>query len=96
MIPRLQEKYQEEIHAKLRGLDKYGNVHQVPKLEKIVINMGVSPELGKEVMGDAVKDLTTITGRKPKLNKAKVSVANFKLRKGMTTGCRVPLRRQAI
>ena len=40
MIPRLQEKYQEEIHAKLRGLDKYGNVHQVPKLEKIVINMG--------------------------------------------------------
>ena len=96
MIPRLQEKYQEEIHAKLRGLDKYGNVHQVPKLEKIVINMGVSPELGKELLGDAVKDLTTITGRKPTLNKAKVSVANFKLRKGMSTGCRVTLRRQAM
>ena len=96
MIPRLQEKYQEEIRTKLRGLDKYGNVHQVPKLEKIVINMGVSPELGKEVLGDAVKDLTTITGRKPTLNKAKVSVANFKLRKGMTTGCRVPLRRQTM
>ena len=96
MIPRLQEKYQEEIRAKLRGLDKYGNVHQVPKLEKIVINMGVSPELGKEVLGDAVKDLTTITGRKPTLNKAKVSVANFKLRKGMTTGCRVTLRRQTM
>ena len=51
MIPRLQEKYQEEIRAKLRGLDKYGNVHQVPKLEKIVINMGVSPELGKRGYG---------------------------------------------
>ena len=68
----------------------------MPKLEKIVINMGVSPELGKEVLGDAVKDLTTITGRKPTLNKAKVSVANFKLRKGMTTGCRVTLRRQTM
>ena len=96
MIPRLQEKYQEEIRTKLRGLDKYGNVHQVPKIEKIVINMGVSPELGKEVLGDAMRDLTIITGRKPTLNKAKVSVANFKLRKGMTTGCRVTLRRQGM
>ncbi|MDP6794755.1 MAG: 50S ribosomal protein L5 [Verrucomicrobiota bacterium] len=96
MIPRLQEKYQQEIRTKLRGLDKYKNVHQVPTIEKIVINMGVSPELGKEVMGDAMRDLTIITGRKPTLNKAKVSVANFKLRKGMTTGCRVTLRRQGM
>ena len=96
MIPRLQEKYQEEIRTQRRGLDKYKNVHQVPKIEKIVINMGGSPELGKEVMGDAMRDLTIITGRKPTLNKAKVSVANFKLRKGMTTGCRVTLRRQGM
>ena len=60
MIPRLQEKYQEEIHAKLRGLDKYGNVHQVPKLEKIVINMGVSPELGKEAVSYTHLTLPTI------------------------------------
>ena len=80
MIPRLQEKYQEEIRAKLRGLDKYGNVHQVPKSEKIVTNMGVSPEMGKEVLGDAMRDLPIITGRKPTLNKAKVSVASFTLR----------------
>ena len=96
MIPRLQKKYQEEIRTKLRGLDKYGNIHQVPKIDKIVVHMGVSPELGKEVLGDALKDMTIFTGRKPTLNKAKGSVANFKLRQGMTTGCRVTLRRQTM
>ena len=96
MIPRLQQKYQEEIRTRLQGQDKYGNIHEVPKIEKIVVHMGVSPELGKEVLGDALKDMTTITGRKPSLNKAKVSVANFKLRQGMTTGCRVTLRRQTM
>ena len=96
MIPRLQQKYQEEIRTKLQGLDKYGNIHEVPKVDKIVVHMGVSPDLGKEVLGDALKDMTTITGRKPTLNKAKVSVANFKLRQGMTTGCRVTLRRQTM
>ena len=96
MIPRLQEKYQGEIRTKLQGLDKYENIHQVPKIEKIILHMGVSPQLGKDVLEDAIKDMTTITGRKPLLNKAKVSVANFKLRQGMNTGCRVTLRRQGM
>ena len=96
MIPRLQEKYQGEIRPKLKGLDKYENIHQVPKIEKIIVHMGVSPQLGKDVLEDAIKDLTTITGRKPALNKAKISVANFKLRQGMNTGCRVTLRRQGM
>ena len=96
MIPRLQQKYQGEIRPKLKGLDKYENIHQVPKIEKIIVHMGVSPQLGKDVLEDAIKDLTTITGRKPALNKAKISVANFKLRQGMNTGCRVTLRRQGM
>ena len=96
MIPRLQEKYQGEIRTKLQGLDKYENIHQVPKIEKIIVHMGVSPQLGKDVLEDAIKVMTTITGRKPVLNKAKVSVANFKLRQGMNTGCRVTLRRQGM
>ena len=91
MIPRLQEKYQGAIRTKLQGLDKYENNHQVPNIEKIILHIGGSPQLGKDVLEDAIKDMTTITGRKPVLNKAKVSVANFKLRQGMNTGCRVTL-----
>ncbi len=96
MIPRLQEKYNSEIRAKLQGLDKYPNVNQVPKIEKVIAHMGVSPQLGKDVLEEAIKNLNIITGRKPALNKAKVSVANFKLRQGMNTGCRVTLRRQVM
>ena len=96
MIPRLQEKYNSEIRSKLQGLDKYPNVNQVPKIEKVIVHMGVSPQLGKDVLEEAIKNLNIITGRKPALNKAKVSVANFKLRQGMNTGCRVTLRRQVM
>ena len=96
MIPRLQEKYNSEIRPKLQGLDKYPNVNQVPKIEKVIVHMGVSPQLGKDVLEEAIKNLNIITGRKPALNKAKVSVANFKLRQGMNTGCRVTLRRQVM
>jgi len=96
MIPRLQEKYNGEIRTKLQGLDKYSNVHQVPKIEKVIVHMGVSPQRGKDVLEEAIKNLAVITGQKPALNKAKVSVANFKLRQGMNTGCRVTLRRQLM
>ena len=96
MIPRLQEKYKGEIRKKLESLDKYSNVNQIPKIEKVIVHMGVSPQLGKDVLEEAIKNLTIITGRKPALNKAKVSVANFKLRQGMSTGCRVTLRRQVM
>jgi len=75
---------------------KYGNVHQVPRLEKIVIRMGVSTALEKGAVEDAMKDLSMITGRKPVLDRARKSVANFKLRKGQTIGCHVTLRREAM
>jgi large subunit ribosomal protein L5 len=71
-------------------------VHQVPKLEKIVINMGVSASLEKGAVDDAVKDLSTITGRKPVLNRSRKSIANFKLREGQIIGCHVTLRRDVM
>jgi len=75
---------------------KYGNVHEVPKIEKIVINMGVSASLEKGAVEDASKDLTMITGRKPVVNKARKSIANFKLREGQAIGCHVTLRRDVM
>ena len=96
MKPRLQLKYEEEVRQALREKRRYENVHQVPKIEKIVINMGVRSELGKEAVDDAARDLALITGRKPVVTRARQSVANFKLRKGQATGCRVTLRRQTM
>jgi len=96
MKPRLQEKYEQEVRKSLTEKRGYGNVHQVPKLEKIVINMGVPTSKEKGALEEAVKDLTAITGRKPVINKSKKSVANFKLRKGQSIGCRVTLRREVM
>jgi large subunit ribosomal protein L5 len=71
----------------------YKNVMQVPKLEKIVINMGVGEAReNAKVLESAVKDLTEISGQKPVITKAKKSVANFKIREGMAIGCKVTLR----
>jgi large subunit ribosomal protein L5 len=75
---------------------KYTNVHQVPKLEKIVLNMGVSASLEKGAVEDAAKDLSLITGRKPVVSKSRKSIANFKLRQGQSVGCYVTLRREAM
>ena len=75
---------------------KYRNVHQVPRMEKIVVNMGVSASLEKSAVDDAARDLSMITGRKPVINKARKSVANFKLRQGQPIGCKVTLRREAM
>ena len=75
---------------------KYQNIHQVPHMEKIVVNMGVSASLEKGAVDDAVKDMTMITGRKPVINKARKSIANFKLREGQSIGCRVTLRRDVM
>ena len=74
----------------------YKNIHEVPRLEKIVINMGVSALLDRSAVDDAMKDLTTITGRRPVLNRARKSIANFKLRQGYPIGCHVTLRRDAM
>lgn len=96
MKPRLQVKYQEEVSAALKEMRGYKNVHQIPRIEKIVINMGVSASLEKGAVEDAARDLTSITGRKPVITKAKKSVANFKLRQGQSVGCRVTLRREVM
>src|ERR1700735_1201092 len=93
MKPRLYEKYKNEVAPALREKRKYGNSHQIPRMEKIVVNMGVSASLEKGAVDDAVRDLTMITGRKPVINKARHSIANFKLREGQNIGCRVTLRR---
>jgi large subunit ribosomal protein L5 len=96
MKSRLYQKYIESVRPALIEKRKYQNLHQVPHMEKIVVNMGVSASLEKGAVDDAVKDLTMITGRKPVINKARKSIANFKLREGQSIGCRVTLRRDVM
>lgn len=80
----------------LKESRKYTNIHQVPKMEKIVVNMGVSASLEKGAIDDAVKDLTMITGRKPVISMSRKAIANFKLRENQPIGCRVTLRREVM
>ena len=96
MKPRLYQRYVENVRPALMEKRKYGNLHQVPKIEKIVLNMGVSASLEKGAVEDAAKDLSMITGRKPVIAKARKSIANFKLREGQPIGCHVTLRREAM
>jgi len=96
MKPRLQEKFDKEVRPALMEKRQYKNVHQVPRLEKIVINMGVSASLEKGAVDDATKDLAMITGRKPVINLSRKSIANFKLRENQPIGCRVTLRREVM
>lgn len=96
MKPRLLEKYLNEVRPALQEKRKYQNVHQIPRLEKIVVHMGVSASLEKGAVEDAVHDLTQITGRKPVINLSRHSIANFKLRDGQAIGCRVTLRREVM
>ena len=96
MKSRLYKKYVEEVRPALLERRQYRNVHEVPRVEKIVINMGVSAQLEKSAVDDAARDLGVITGRKAIVNKSRKSVANFKLRKGQPIGCRVTLRRDVM
>src|ERR1051325_10922676 len=96
MKARLFEKYKNEVLPALREKHKYTNVHQIPRFEKIVVNMGVSASLEKSAIDDAAKDLQQITGRKPATSKSRHSIANFKLREGQVIGCRVTLRKDAM
>jgi large subunit ribosomal protein L5 len=96
MESRLYKKYVNEVRPALVKKLQYKNLHQIPKMEKIVINMGVSASLEKSAVDDAAKDLTSITGRKPVITKARKSVANFKLRQHQPVGCFVTLRRDAM
>jgi large subunit ribosomal protein L5 len=96
MDSRLYRKYVDDVRPALMQKRGYGNVHEVPHLEKIVINMGVSASLEKNAVDDAAKDLAAITGQKPVINKARKSIANFKLREGQSVGCKVTLRRDRM
>jgi len=92
-LSRLKDKYNDEIKAAMIQKFGYKNIMQVPRLEKIVVNMGVGEaKENSKVMESAVKDLMEISGQKPVVTKAKKSVANFKLREGMPIGCKVTLR----
>ena len=92
-VPRLKARYDDEIRAALKEQLGLANVMQVPRLEKIVINMGVGAAVGQpSLLEGAVKDLTTIAGQKPVITKARQSIANFKLREGNAIGTKVTLR----
>ncbi len=93
MVPRFKEKYRSEVVPALMQQFGYSNVHQVPRLEKIVVNMGVG-EAAQDAkqMDAAMEDLATITGQKPMVTKAKKSIAGFKIREGMPIGAKVTLR----
>ena len=90
---RLQEKYQTSVRTELANKFAYKSSMQIPRLEKIVINMGVGDAVANsKVLDDAVEELTLIAGQKPVVTKANKSIANFKLREGMPIGCKVTLR----
>jgi large subunit ribosomal protein L5 len=91
--PRLKESYREELVPRLRDELGYGNVMQVPRLEKIVLNMGVGDAIKDgRMLEAALADLTVITGQKPVVTKARKSIAGFKLREGQEIGAKVTLR----
>lgn len=92
-MSRLNEKYTSEIRQALQEKFQYKNVMEIPKLEKVVINIGVGDAVGNaKALEAAVNDLTIIAGQKPVITKAKKSIANFKVREGMALGTKVTLR----
>jgi len=93
MSARLKSEYQTEVAPALMKEFNFKNPMQVPRLEKIVVNMGVGDAIANPKLLDAaMDDLATITGQRPRLNRARISVASFKLREGMAVGCKVTLR----
>jgi large subunit ribosomal protein L5 len=92
-VPRFKARYRDELVAALKDELGFTNVMQVPRVEKIVVNMGVGDAIKDGRMLDAaLEDLTTITGQKPVVTKARKSIAGFKLREGMSIGAKVTLR----
>ena len=92
-MSRLKEEYINEIAPAMQKKFGYKNVMQIPKMDKIVVNMGVGEaKENAKVLESAISDLQTITGQKPIITKAKKSIANFKIREGMNIGCKVTLR----
>jgi large subunit ribosomal protein L5 len=92
-LPRLQERYRSDIMARLSEEFGYKNVHEVPRLEKIVVNMGLGEATqNAKILERATEELAGITGQKPVVRRARKSIANFKLRQGQPVGCSVTLR----
>jgi len=97
MSPRLKEQYEKEIKAALRQAFHIGNDMAVPRLRKVVVNMGVKGAVeNKAKVESAARDLATITGQRPTIRKAKKAIAGFKLREGMPIACAVTLRRDRM
>lgn len=96
-MPRLKEKYIKEVRQVLTERLKYKNIMQVPRLEKIVVNAGIG-EGGEDqkAIEAAVNDLALITGQRPVITRAKKSISNFKIKKGMPIGCKVTLRKNKM
>jgi large subunit ribosomal protein L5 len=93
MNPRLQTKYREDVVSKLKDEFGYSNAHQVPKIEKVVVNMGLGEAAqNPKILDRALEELGQITGQRPVLRRATKSVSNFKLREGQAIGCMVTLR----
>lgn len=93
MAPRLKEKYTKEVVPALMEKLEYGNINQVPRLDKIVVNMGVGAAVADiKQLDAAIEDLRTITGQQPAITRAKKSIAGFKIRQGMPIGAKVTLR----
>ena len=97
MASRLETRYKEEIVPQMMEKLGYDNIMQVPKLDKVVINVGLGhAKENPKVLESALKELELITGQKPVITHAKKSIANFKLREGMKIGCKVTLRRDKM
>lgn len=88
----LQKAYHETVVPAMTAARGYKNKHQVPKLEKIVLNTGIGSEADKTVIADTARDMGLIAGQKPVLNRSKKAIANFKLKPNQITGCHVTLR----
>jgi large subunit ribosomal protein L5 len=97
MVTRLQERYEKEVVPALMEKFGYKNIMEVPKLDKIVVNMGVGEAKDNaKVLDSAMADMQLITGQKPILTRAKKSIANFKVRENMPIGCKVTLRKNRM
>ena len=96
-MARLKELYHTEIISKLRAAFNYKNIMEVPRIEKIVVNMGLGEAIQNiKILDSATAEMNAITGQKSVITKAKKSIATFKLREGMPIGCMVTLRRERM
>jgi large subunit ribosomal protein L5 len=92
-VPRLKDKYNNEVRPAMQQKFGYQNVMEIPRLEKVVLNMGVGKAIGNSKLLDAAaQDLATVSGQKPVITRARNSISNFKLREGMAIGAKVTLR----